>query len=888
MKFKIRKWIKWIFGTIVGLCLLISVLLYVFKDEIIGLVVTEVNKSLNAKVQVSRIDLTFWGSFPNLSVDFNNVFIPDAFADKKGNDTLLYSDLIRLKFNPIDIWNENYAVKKVEIHPGTIQLRVNKDGDVNYNILKESQSKSNSKFELKLKKVTFEKIRFAYDNQITGQLYETKVSDLKLEGKFTEKRFTLFVSSDLFIRRIKSESITLLADKSASVDIGIEVDQEKNTFKIPKATVFISKLPFVLSGAIDPKQLQFNLSAKKLRLEEVATKLSSHLDQIEQFEGQGLCNFNLNVAGKNEKNSTPMIRCDFDVSAGALREPTQQLKISGINLKGSYSNEGGKENEFLKLWDMRFKTATGPFQGEFLLTNFLRPHYEGKAKGNLDLASIHGIFRLPYIEQIVGFLDVNGQFDIQTVVDEAGQRALDLQKCVASLTMRNIDASVIDDSRTFKSLNGFVGIDGDEAALQDIRVKIGSSDFQVNGIFQDIAPYIYRTGKLVASIELESNFMDVKDLSSTHVDKTSTVNPERNFMFPDDIDGEVLLHVKQLKYDAHRFLDLQSNLDVGARKLTFNQLSLENAQTEIGGTLTVEETRPEWLVLNTNLSASDLSFRNLFREWNNFDQEVIKEDNISGKAAVEMVFQAPFDLRTGIQKKEIFSKVHVKIEDGALKNVSTFKSITESLKTSSARLILKKHNINNFEKKLLDLRFETLENTFVIQNGRLEIPLMQIKSNALNVETFGWHTFDNQIDYHFAFEFRDLFEKPVETEFGIEEDDGSGVKIFMRMHGTIDNPIIEWDELAKKEQAKANREAAKQEAFSILKSEFGFRKNDTTVGVYHPIKKPTEELRIQFGEENETPEVEQKKESEIKRKMQEKIKKLKESTKEEESTFEFE
>lgn len=888
MKIRIKKWITWFFGMIVGLCLLVSLLIYVFKDEIIGIVVNEVNKSLNAKVHVSKIDLTFWGSFPNLSVDFKNVYIPDAFAEKQGKDTLLYSDLIRLKFNPVDIWNENYAVKKIEIHPGTIQLKIAKNGDVNYNILKPTKTKSDSKFDLKLKKVAFEKINFAYENQLTGQVYQTKVQDLNLEGEFTEKRFTMFVSSDLFIRRIKSESVTLLADKAAKIDIGIEVDQEKNTFNIPKATVFISKLPFVLSGSVDPKNIRFNLSAKKLKLEEVATKLSRHLDQIEQFEGQGVCNFNLNIAGKNEANSTPTIVCDFDVSSGALREPSQQLKISGINLKGKYSNEGGKEKEFLKLWNMRFKTATGPFQGEFLLTNFMRPHYQGKAKGNLDLASIHGIFRIPYIDQIAGFLDVNGQFDIRTVSDEKGQNSLDLQKCVASLTMRNIDASVVDDTRTFKSLNGFVGIDGDEAALQNIRVKIGSSDFRLSGVFQDIAPYIYQTGKLVASIELESNFMDVKDLSSTHVDKTVTVNPERQFMFPDDIDGEVLLHINQLKYDAHRFLDLQSNLDISERKLTFNQLQLENAQAEIGGSLTVEETRPEWLVLNTNLNASDISFRNLFKEWNNFEQDVIQEDNISGKASVEMVFQAPFDLRTGIQKQEIASKVHVKIEDGALKNVSTFKSITESLKSSSARLILKKHNINNFEKKLLDLKFQTLENTFVIQNGRLEIPLMQIKSNALNVETFGWHTFDNEIDYHFAFEFRDLFEKPTETEFGIEEDDGSGVKIFMRMHGTIDNPTIEWDDLAKKEQAKINREAAKKEAFSMLKAEFGFRKNDTTVGVYQQIKKPTEELQIQFGEENETPQFESKKESEIKRKMQEKIKKLKESTKEEEPTFEFE
>jgi hypothetical protein len=320
--------------------------------------------------------------------------------------------------------------------------------------------------------------------------------------------------------------------------------------------------------------------------------------------------------------------------------------------------------------------------------------------------------------------------------------------------------------------------------------------------------------------------------------------------------------------------------------LTFKELTLQNANATVNGELIIEETSPEYLVLQSVLESNNIYFKPLFQEWNNFDQEVITENNIAGKAHINLQFKAPFDLRSGIIKNAIVAKAHISITDGALKSVSTFKSITESLKTSPVRFLLKKRNINDFEKKLLDLRFQTLENTIVIQNGKLEIPLMEIKSNALDIETFGWHTFDNQIDYHFAFRFRDLMTVERETEFGIVEDDGTGLMIFMRMHGNTDKPIIEWDQKAKKEQAKENREAAKLEALSILKTEFGFRKNDTTIGVYQPIKKPTEELRIDFNNTKETPTPEEPKESELKKKMREKINKLKESTKEEEIEFE--
>lgn len=888
---------KWFFGTLLGLCLLLTALLYIFRDDIINYVVKEVNKNLNAKVTVSKIDVTFWSSFPNLSVDFKNVFISDALPESTVQDTLLYSKLIRLKFNPMDVWNEDYDVKKVEIHPGTIHLKIDSTGKVNYNVLKESKEKSSSRFNLKLEEVNFSHIRFSYDNNATGQYYDTRIDDLDLSGEFTEKQFTLAARSTLHINRVKSESVTLLADKPAAFDLSIEVDQEKNIFEIPDATIFISKLPFSLKGRIDPEKLRFEVSARQLKLQEVASRLSGQLDQIRTFEGQGSCNFDLKIEGENKKDVAPKTVCTFDIQNGSLREPTQKMRFSAISLNGKYSNEAGKEGEFLKLWNMRFNTATGPFQGEFLLTNFSRPHYQGKAKGNLDLASIHGLFRIPYIEKITGNLDVNSQFDVRTITGANGQNELDVQKCTASLNMHEINASVINDTRTFRSLNGFVGIEGDEAALQDIRVNIGSSDFRLSGIFQDIAPYIDKSGKLSANVDLQSNFVNVHDLSSTNVSERKEIAAARGFVLPDNIDGTVLLNVGQLRYDTHRFNKLRSNLRVGARVLTFSQLSLENAQANISGNLSVQENSPEIMLLRSDVTSSNIYFKNLFQEWNSFDQEVIQENNISGKAHVDMTFQAPFDMRSGIIKNAILSKVHVKITDGALKNVSTFRSITESLKSRSFKTlaeglrslstgaVLKKKDVDEFEKKLLDLKFQTLENTFMIQNGKLEIPLMEIRSSALDIETFGWHDFDNRIDYHFAFRFRDLKARSAQTEFGVVEDDGTGFRIFMRMRGTTENPVIEWDDEAKKEQVQENREAAKKEALSILKTEFGFRKGDTTIGIYKPIKKPTEELQIDFGNTKETPAIEEKKESEFKKKMKDRIKKMKESTKEEEVEF---
>jgi hypothetical protein len=149
--------------------LLITACLYLFKDKIINVVVTEVNKSLNVPVSVKNVDLAFWGSFPNLSVDFNEVYIKDAFPNQKPMDTLLYSDRIRLKFNPIDIWNKNYHVKEVQVYPGTLKIKINSKGEGNYNILKSDSTHKNESFELKLNAINLTDFRILYTNKSNQQ-----------------------------------------------------------------------------------------------------------------------------------------------------------------------------------------------------------------------------------------------------------------------------------------------------------------------------------------------------------------------------------------------------------------------------------------------------------------------------------------------------------------------------------------------------------------------------------------------------------------------------------------------------------------------------------------------------------------------------------------------
>jgi len=883
MKRKLLKISIWIAGVLLGVSLLITSALYFFKDEICAFVIQEVNQHLKAKVKVEEVDLSFWGSFPNVSVDFNKVFIQDSYENANEFDTLLFTDRIRLKFNASDIWNEIYDVKEIELYPGTLQIKVDSSGNVNYDILKETADTSSSNFNLTLEKVNLSGVRFQFNNHASSQFYSTLINDLDLEGAFSDKEYTLHSKSDLFVNHIKSGNVSLISNKKAYFDLNIEVNQEQGFFQIPKAEIFIANLPFYLDGKVTDEDLYFHITANQLELEDVANNFTlSTIDDLKKFSGTGKVQFDALIKGKIASDIPPEINCDFSIHKGQLIEPSMNLKLSNINLNGRYTNVGGKSKELLQLSNVQFNTVGGPFSGQLLITNFDAPIMKGKAKGHLDLAILHQLFTFPSIQEIKGDIDVNATYEIQAIPLIDLSYRFDAKTIEGDVKLNAVSVQMLNDKRLFHSINGGIYLRGDQIGVDALSLAVGQTDLKIAGIFENIYNYLNHTGKLIANVEIRSSFIDVQNLSTET--KADQISNRKDWILPNVITGSVSLNAKEIKYEQHRFKNLSAQLTIGERMLVFNQLQLDNADAAIKGNLKIEEKSPEVFTITTAIASNNIDLKKLFKEWNNFEQEVIYADNISGNVQVNLLFSAPFSLETGVIKKAIKSKIDIKMENGKLKDVQTFKEITNSLRSSSAKLLISKNSMLALEQKLLNLQFETLENTLIIENGVLEIPEMVIKSNALDLKLFGTHGFDDIIDYHFSFRFREIKDVQKDEEFGILEDDKSGVKIFLRMYGNLDDPTFMWDQDAKKAEAKENREQAKKDAKSILKSEFGLFKSDSTVQVYQEVKKPKETIRVvQPNEVNQTNTPEPKKETKIGNT----LKKWKEQA-EEESKVQFE
>lgn len=874
--------IKWLLGIMVALMLLISALVLVFKDDIKSYVVEEANHYLNKTVHVGYIDVAVWSSFPDMAIQLEDVMIHSKFEDFQTKDTALYSRRVTLRFDPMDFLASEYNLHQIDVEDGVFNMHILEDGRVNYDFLKQREEEASSDFSLELEKINVANTRFNYRNDATQQDYATRIQQLGLSGSFNASAFKMQADADFTIVSLKNQAMVLVQDKSATCAVEINMDQINDVFTIESAAIAVNKIPFNLSGSVTADRLDFSVQGKSLELEKVANNLTlSQLEMVNAMNGRGTVDFMLSIEGPLSATTSPAIDAEFAVHDGALSD--QGFQLENIQLNGSYTNGVNAQEEAITLREVRFKSMQHNFHGNARITDFSRPRIRGLADGTVDLAAVHRLFGPFNFQTLSGNVEVDGRFDVRLNNPGVKLAEMDIYALESTLKTRNVRAQLLDDQRIFEIPKGEITVRNQWAGFTQLELKVGASDVLINGKFNRIVDYFRDEGTLQVDADIASEYLALEDLSTAE-----TTRGQKQWLLPRSIAGALQLDLDEVVYGGHVYEAIQTKMRFQKGALHFPYLKGNSAGATIKGDLRIHEDEPMLLSIRTNLSSEKVSFAPLFEEWNNFDQEVVKAENIEGDAAIDLTFQGSFDLYEGEEKKEDFrADASIKIVNGALRDVAAMKTITNSLKQSSAKLLLSESDIRSLEKKLLNLEFKTLENTLELRNGVLHIPRMNIASNALNVGLSGTHTFENVVDYSFDFRFRELKGQRA-SEFGDVVDDETGMRIYMKMKGPIEDPAFSWNKAAKKAAKKERREEAKEDLKGALKTGFGINKNDTTIEELQDDKRREEKLIMEFDQDSMANAFDEEEKTKKKNALQKQIDKWKRQNEEEKNQETFE
>jgi hypothetical protein len=238
-------------------------------------------------------------------------------------------------------------------------------------------------------------------------------------------------------------------------------------------------------------------------------------------------------------------------------------------------------------------------------------------------------------------------------------------------------------------------------------------------------------------------------------------------------------------------------------------------------------------------SFSNLEIRDVFRSFNNFGQDFLTEKNIAGSISGESEFLASLNSDFSINTSDIVSENSFTIRDGELNNFQPLIEVSKFLKID----------------KMDQIQFSNISNTILINNNMITIPGMDIRSNALNIQASGQHSFDKTYEYHLATRLSELlFNKAKnnpDREFNIALDQDDRRIIFLILFDEGEGMMIEFDEEQALKKIREDLRNEKQELRDVFRKEFGNTEEGDRQG---DDKAPTDQpaFKFEFPDEETT------------------------------------
>lgn len=858
-------WLKWTKRILAGLGILIVLVVgffftvvYLYEDEVKQYAVDQLNKHLKVKVQAPEIDLTLWDQFPNASLRFNNVLIPD-YLDPQEKDTMLYAQHIYLSFDFWDLMSGNYKVQDVKIENAIINLVVNKQGLSNYDILKEDTvSTDDSKFSFALKEVSGDNIKIAFLDSIGNQYYIATAPKLKFSGNFNETIYDLKAEAELKTKKIKINGITYIREKNANLQLAMNINTEKEKYLIQKGNLNIEELLFEVSGNYinkeDSSTIDLDIKGKNIDLASAFTILpKEYISSLEKYKAKGLVVFEAKVKGNINDVETPRTSASFYLQGGSLTELNTKTSITDLSFDG-YFDSDTLNTSILNLDNIKAFIDVGQINGKVKLENLAAPKIIVSTFGTIELQKLKDFIQNENIEKLSGKTEFDLHFVAQSTEDN-----FSILKSKGDFKFQNALLKLPSSPLTYSQINGGLVLNQNDAAITNFHGFIADSDFRLDGVIKNIIPYILSSEEVLtveADLRTEKLVLDnLLTSNETTIDQAFEGETAEPFVLPNNIHLNLKSQIETLYYGKFNANEVNGIITLVDRKIETKNVSFFANDGIYNCDLVFTQNPDMSFTWTSKLNATQIDIENFFHEMDNFGQEYLTEDHIKGRGNISLNMAILVNNDFSLNTESLVAECEILIEKGQLINQPSLLEIGEYL--NSNKIVKVVVDTEKLQEKLAKVKFSELRNTITIKDSKIYIPKMTIETNVLDMNLSGVHGFNDSIDYHFNFRLRKiLYSNKKQEEFGPLVDDELGAKLFLHMYGHLDDPIYEIDSEEKHEEIKQNIEQEKATVKSILKSEIGLFKKDTAVKNYiEPEKiKPTFDIEWEEFDEEKQPE----------------------------------
>ncbi len=736
---------KYLWGTTLIVVLLFSVLIIVagvLEEKIGGIVVKEANRQLKTKLTVQDFSISLISGFPRVSAQLEGVFLNDIFGTP-----FLKARSVALQFGLFNLLSDHITISSVVIKDGILVLKTDAAGRNNYDIIRPSDAKKPSSLDLSIDKAILQNVRFIYNSVPDKQKTDLILKNAIVSGKFGSKNFTLNSKADMTVAYFDNQWQRFLNNKPVTYDAQIAVDMVKNIYQFDNMALKVASLPLQIKGLVQlvpQKGTFFNLLVenREANISNLFQLLPpQYLSNYKDFQSSGIFNLKANIKGLSNKVQVPDIHAEVRFNKGKIMSPKLKQSFDNLSFDAVFDNK----KSILDITNCQATFAGNPLQLQLKIMNLKDPSISFEMNGALPLGLAFGFINDSRFSSGTGVLRCNALQVHGKYTDMTHSKGLQNIQASGDLSLENtsfkINGEPID-------VNGVLNFNNNGISVRNFNVKGAGSDATFTGTFTNWLPVLLADSTKQTDLEfqarLDAEQLDIGRLVALAKPQPQRVVPQSYYyaakglpipqyrqQFPilNRMKGRFESKVKNFIYDKLSGRSFKGSLD-----FTGNDLILRGGAVPMGGNWDIDGKmelgyRPH---LFSKLTTRGVNISEFFRQCNNFNQDVLKSNNISGMLSSRIAINAYWDEGFNFLKDKLYVLADVNATNGELVDFKMLESFSTFIKIQDLKRV----------------KFTNLQNQFEIYRQTLHIPVMFIQNNALNLQISGNHTFNQDIDYN--------------------------------------------------------------------------------------------------------------------------------------------
>lgn len=420
--FKILKYTGITIVSILGLMFLLPLL---FADSIKEQVKKTANERLNGELNYQEGKLSFFHHFPSLTLTLTDFKLNGSAPFQ--SERLIEADEVAFGINLSSlVFGKTIKVDQIFLSQGLINVRVNEQGEANYNVYK-SQEKKEEKEEatdtgLKLEEIEINRCKLVYDDQSTDVHIDALGFDyygngdlskaiFELHSKVKIDKLNLIYAKEPYLmnKKVDGELITKINTNSLSFVF------EENDLSINKLLVdFRGKFDFLKDGY----NMDFTVKSHRGNLYDLFTAFPpKYITWLKNTELKGKVDLLLTLKGQYiaSQNIAPDLNLDLKVQDGFVNYNKSAFPVSNLNMDLTTRVPSlDPEQLVVDARALSLNIDKNYLQSQFKMKGLSAPEIALSLKSSIDLEKLNTALRIPNLE-VKGLLEsdfrADGTFD---------------------------------------------------------------------------------------------------------------------------------------------------------------------------------------------------------------------------------------------------------------------------------------------------------------------------------------------------------------------------------------------------------------------------------------------------------------------------------------------